>query len=158
MDRFFTKLALISVFAANFLFNAHAAKISNLTVKALPPGTPVVAAYFKIENNSNESIDLTAVSGGISNNIEIHEHRHIDGMMKMRQVEKVTVDAKQTVIFKQGGLHLMVFNPQPLKVGEHFELTFKFSDGSTQTAHGTVTSLLEKDNEKPSKDKHHHHH
>ena len=50
--------------------------------------------------------------------IEFHEHLHSDGMMRMRPVDGgIVLPAGESVIFKPGGLHIMLFNIEQAIVG-----------------------------------------
>jgi hypothetical protein len=79
-------------------------------------------------------------------------------MMKMQQVESVTIKAHESVSFQPGGYHLMVFDPQePLKVGQERKLTLYFNDGNRLFTNAQVVSLeAQAAQSKPSK--HHAHH
>ncbi len=88
-------------------------------IRAMPPGQHVTAAFLKLVNNSDRACKLTGGSSPIASEIQIHEHQHSDGMMKMRPLESVTVEAGQSILFEPGKLHLMLFGIQDTLVPGH---------------------------------------
>jgi hypothetical protein len=122
--------ALFLLFASINHVYAHAdVKISEGYIKANIPGSDVTAAYMQIINNSDNAITLEKVTGTISNQIEIHEHSMADGMMKMRQVDNITINANSSITLKPSGLHLMIFSlKQELSKKETVTLTMHFSN------------------------------
>jgi len=79
-------------------------------IKASIPGSDITAAYMTINNNSDKPITLQKITSSISNRIEIHEHSMSDGMMRMRQVDNITINANSSAVLKPSGLHLMIFS------------------------------------------------
>jgi len=52
-----------------------------------------------------------------------------NGVMSMKMQKSVPAPAQQEVIFKPGGLHVMLFNlKQDLKVGDTITLTLNFKE------------------------------
>lgn len=93
--------------------NAYAASAITITeeyIKASIPGSNVTAAYMTISNTSDKAITLQKVSSIISDRVEIHEHTMADGMMRMREVGKITIPANGNVVLEPSGLHLMIFS------------------------------------------------
>jgi copper(I)-binding protein len=81
-------------------------------IRAMPPGQQVTAAFLKLVNSSDRACVITGGSSPIASDIQIHEHQHSDGMMKMRPLPSVTVEAGQSLMFEPGQLHLMLFGVQ----------------------------------------------
>lgn len=49
--------------------------------------------------------------------------------MKMMKIDNVRVGSMKTVMFKPGGYHLMIFNPnKSYKKGERFPMTLQFKN------------------------------
>lgn len=78
-------------------------------VRAPLPGQTTAVAYFDIVNQGGEDV-LLAANSNASARVELHNHIHEDGLMKMRQVDHVDVPREGTVSFQSGGLHVMMFN------------------------------------------------
>ncbi|WP_404342416.1 copper chaperone PCu(A)C [Pseudoalteromonas mariniglutinosa] len=134
-------------------------QVSNAQVRVFLPGSDSSVAYFTLTNNSDYSATLTKASLDGLGRVEIHQHSHVDGMMKMEKVASVAVEAHSQVNFQPGGFHLMLFEPQEtLKVGQELKLTLYFNDGNRIFTHANVVSLQAMSVEKAGKDEAHSHH
>lgn len=100
----------------------------------LAPGQSVGAVFMRIANDTPDDIVLNYVHAPIASNIEVHRTFYEDGMMQMRPVKHVRVEAGESLLFEPGGYHLMLFGVenQP-EVGETFELTLEFEKGVSVT-------------------------
>ena len=112
----------------------HAYATSKITVaegyvKASIPGSNVTAAFMTISNTSDKAITLQKVSSTISDRVEIHEHSMTNGMMRMREVGEITINAHSKVVLQPSGLHLMIFSvKQPIIEKNVIPLTLYFSN------------------------------
>lgn len=90
------------------------------------------AAYFTIKNTTDISDSLLSVSSNVSSNTQIHEsYETEDGLMGMREQEFVLVPSKSEIQFKQGGLHIMIIQPdQDLIEGDSVLLGLSFSSSN----------------------------
>lgn len=90
-------------------------------------GNPT-AIYFVINNPTDEEDVLLTASTDASIMTELHmSSMDASGVMKMTPQENVPVPAKSEVIFKQGGLHVMLMNiKKDLKPGDTVKLTLNF--------------------------------
>lgn len=105
-------------------------KISNHWVRASHPGQSVGAAYMTFE--SRKEVKLTHVTASMTKAVEVHEMKMVNDIMKMRQLESLTLHKGEAVTLKPGGLHLMLFDlTKPLEAGEKisFELCFEDKAG-----------------------------
>jgi len=103
--------------------------VSEGYIKASIPGRDITAAYMTINNAGNKAITLQKISSTISDRIEIHEHSMSDGMMRMRQVTEITIDANNEVVLQPSGLHLMIFSlKQKITDKDVIPLTLYFSN------------------------------
>ena len=84
--------------------------VTDATVREMLPGRSMTAGYFSISNSCSVDAELISASSPQFGSIELHQHSHKDGMMKMRLVPSVLVAAGQKVDFQPGGLHLMLFD------------------------------------------------
>jgi periplasmic copper chaperone A len=129
------KTLLIAAFLSPSLFaNAHEYTVGELHIahpwsREMPPVAPTAAAYFVVHNKGAEADRLLSVSTPHAGKAELHEHMHADGVMKMQQVENVTIPAGGEVKFEPMGYHVMMFNlKQQAKDGERFPLTLTFEN------------------------------
>lgn len=113
--------------------SAHAQvkiSIEDAWVRASKPGQKVAAAYMSIK--SNENIEMVYAETARAGSVEMHSMTMNNGVMKMRMLESLEIQANQTVNLAPGGLHLMLFDLNaPFKTGEKvsFRLCFKNSAG-----------------------------
>mgnify|MGYP000043441700 CR=1 FL=1 len=103
------------------------------------PGQSTAVIYLQVTNRFERdaqlaSAHLVPVSTDAGSRlawsepvVEVHEHRHIDGMMSMRRVSGLTIAAGDTLVFAPGGYHLMVFGLT--SAVEALQLLLRFSDG-----------------------------
>ncbi|MGH1352002.1 MAG: copper chaperone PCu(A)C [Methyloligellaceae bacterium] len=113
------------------------------------------AAYFTISNTAKEADTIISVGADIAKRVEIHTHKKEDGTMMMMKVEDpVVVPAGGKVLFKSGGLHVMLMGlKQKLKAGDSFPLTIRFKKNGTLT----VKVIVKKPDIKKAMQDHSHH-
>jgi copper(I)-binding protein len=100
-------------------------------IKASIPGSDITAAYMTLKNTGDKAITLQKISSTISDRIEIHEHSMADGMMRMREVGEVVINAKSHVVLQPSGLHLMIFSlKEQVTEQDVIRLTLTFSNAS----------------------------
>lgn len=124
--------ALLSCSAVAHEYELGDLYIDHPWARALPPVVPSGAAYLQIENRGDATHTLVAARSPVADKVEVHEHVHADGLMKMQQVEQLTIGAGEKIIFEPGGYHLMMFGlKQPLIAGERFPLTLVFDNAGS---------------------------
>ena len=103
--------------------------LSNFRARASIGQMKNSAAYGEIQSNTNDR--LVQVSSSVASVVELHEHIHDNGIMRMREVEGgLALTAKQSMIMKPGGYHIMLISlHEPLKAGETMDLSLKFESG-----------------------------
>ena len=96
--------------------------------RATPAVAPVAGGFMTLANEGDREERLLRVESGISERVEIHEMRHENGVMRMRQLaDGLAVPAGGKVVLKPGGYHLMFIKPmRALAEGERFEATLVF--------------------------------
>ena len=65
--------------------------------------------FFKLSNISDKNKTLISAQSTSAKKIEIHTHDMKNGVMRMRRLDALTIDANTSVHLKPHGLHLMVF-------------------------------------------------
>lgn len=84
------------------------------------------AAYLTIDNEKLQQDKLISAECGVAHQIELHNHIHEDGVMKMRPVPNVEIKDKVTEM-KPGGLHIMLMNlKQDLKENDKISMKLTF--------------------------------
>jgi periplasmic copper chaperone A len=81
------------------------------------------AVYLNLRNTSREADRLVGVESPVARTAEIHHSQLEDGIVRMRRVDGISLDAGETVEFRPGGLHLMLIDVnRPLHPGDRFPL------------------------------------
>lgn len=94
------------------LASAHDYKLGTLDIahpwsRATPTGAPVAGGFLTITNSGAADRLLSAASDA-SDKVEVHEMAVIDGVMKMRPLDKgVEVPASGKLELKPGSYHIM---------------------------------------------------
>lgn len=141
--------ATLLMLSTSVLAEVSAAKAwSRITAPSVPTG----AVFLQLENSGSSSDALVAASTPVSKKVEIHNHVNDNGVMRMREVARIDIPSKKTVVLQPGGYHLMLINLKtPLKLNQTFPLTLKYQSGKVETVNVTV------DNGKGFQGNHSHH-
>lgn len=102
---------------------------SEAFVRAKPPASENTAAYLTLKNNGKQAVHLVKATSKSAKSVEIHTHEHVNGVMRMRAVDAVKVEAGQDLVFRPGGLHLMLMGFD--QTGDKVEIQLTLSDGQT---------------------------
>ncbi|SDU05964.1 copper chaperone PCu(A)C [Halopseudomonas salegens] len=103
--------------------------IDNPWSRAMPAVAQTGAVYLTIRNDGDKTDTLLSASTPAAGKTELHEHVHEDGLMKMREMSEVIIAAGETVEFKPGGYHVMLFSlQQELSAGSELPLTLIFAE------------------------------
>jgi len=85
------------------------------------------AAYFTITNKGAAADKLIAAASPVAAKAELHTTIMDNGVMKMRPVAAIDVEAGGQAELKPGGMHLMLLDLKaPLKEGQTFPVTLTF--------------------------------
>ena len=123
---------LLILFSLVFSVNSFASDllVSDQHVRATPPHSKNSAAFLTITNKTDQAIKLISASSDIADRVELHNHIKEDGMMKMRQVEEITINANSHVSLQPGGYHVMFLGlKNDLTVGQIVKITLYFDNG-----------------------------
>jgi copper(I)-binding protein len=111
-------------------------------VREVPPGAMATGSFMVFHNQSDQNISLVSADSDAANRVELHTHVHDNGVMKMREIEKIEIPANGSTELKPGGLHIMLIDlPRMPKAGENVRFTLEFADGSEKTITAPVQSL-----------------
>lgn len=119
-----------------------AVAVSDAWVREPMPGRNITAGYLTLTNHSEQEKILVAAHTDAAGRTEIHSHTMVDGMMRMRKEEQVSVPAGGSLVLEPGGYHLMLFAlAEGLAAGDAVELELEFADGSRQLAVAAVRGM-----------------
>ncbi len=114
-------------------------RVSDARIVAPIPGQSISAGYFLLSNGGSDARALVGVKSGSASRIEMHTHVMEDTMMRMVEMESVALPAGEAVLFTEGGLHLMLFDPEPAAIRSgQMDLILEFDDGSLQQVSARV--------------------
>ncbi|MDX2504598.1 MAG: copper chaperone PCu(A)C [Gammaproteobacteria bacterium] len=119
--------------------------VINPYVRAVPPGQTVSAAFMQLENTSGTMHSIVNATSPVSKAVELHTHINVQGVMKMRRVEKMDIPANGKTVLKPGGLHIMLIDlHEKLKLDQKVSVTLEFEDGSRQKIEAPVRKIMMK--------------
>jgi copper(I)-binding protein len=121
--------ALVALAISSPLAALAQVTVSDPWVRGTVPGQGATGAFMKLASRSD--VSLVAAESPAAEIIEIHEMRLDGGVMRMRAVERLPIEAGKTVELKPNGLHLMLMAlTRPMKAGEAVPLKLTFEDRS----------------------------
>lgn len=132
----FLSLALLAVFTLVFIIEpAFASKrlvqVTNAytkVLKTMPQGQPL-GVFMQIKNlvNADDVLQKITTPQGYA---ELHSMDvDANGIMRMRQLQTLTIPPKGTVKLEPGGLHIMLFDVQKMpKAGDALPLMLHFKN------------------------------
>ena len=90
----------------------------------------MTAAYFTINNGTNFADTLISINTDLAVDTQIHEsYESGDGMMGMREIGKVPIDANSSAELKPGGIHIMIIRPSVDVIeGDSIDFNLYFSN------------------------------
>ncbi|MDZ7752852.1 MAG: copper chaperone PCu(A)C [Gammaproteobacteria bacterium] len=114
-------------------------EVTEAYIFELPPVQKNSAAYFTLVNPGANDRALVGARTPVARKAELHTHINDDGVMRMRQVDRIDVPAGGTTRLQPGGLHMMLFGlTRGLTAGDEVEIELRFDDGSTTDVVATV--------------------
>lgn len=130
--------------------------LKNGHVRIMPPGQPNTAAFLTLENITDKDIILTHVMSAIAKKSEYHTHtKNQQGVMSMRQVMSVTINANSVFEFKSGTHHIMLMGlKRSLQPDQKVKLALRSKSGNDYEFELPAVSIL---NEQPKDHSHHQH-
>lgn len=107
---------------------------------ATAPNIKNGAVFVTLINETDQERALSSVKGDVAERIELHDMGMHDGVMQMRKMDAIAIPANSSISLEPTGYHVMLMGlSEPLKVDEHFSLTFTFDDGHEAVVDVVVT-------------------
>ncbi|MDT3501110.1 copper chaperone PCu(A)C [Stenotrophomonas maltophilia] len=107
----------------------------------LPPNSamPMTAGYGTIVNRCAAAVTVVGAGSRAFGDVSLHETTVVDGVSRMREVERLPIAAGARAELKPGGLHLMLMEGKgALKEGQVVPLHLQLEGGGTASATLTV--------------------
>lgn len=143
MKKLLKTMAYLCLFAAG---TAQAdVVITDAWVRANAPGQSVGAAYMTLQ--SAQDSNLFHAESSAAGSVEIHTMSVTNGVMKMRALESLPLQAGKPEKLAPGGFHLMLFDlKKPLKAGEQATFKLSFKDKAGKVTHQDVVLPIKEAN------------
>ena len=91
---------------------------------------PMAAGYGTIVNRCAVPVTVVGAGSRAFGDVSLHETTVVDGVSRMREVERLPIAAGARMELKPGGLHLMLMQPEvPLAEGREVPLRLGLEDG-----------------------------
>jgi copper(I)-binding protein len=129
MKQFMQKIVVL--FAMVSLQSFADVQIRDGYVREMPPGQQNTAAFMHVLNSGDKPVVIVRAESSRAASVELHQHIHANGMMRMQAVPSITIPAKGEFVFKSGDYHVMLLGVTPaVKAGETVVLVFVMDDGA----------------------------
>lgn len=136
------KWIVAAIFSLSSTATLAGVVVTDATIREMLPGRSMTAGYFSLNNETDAAAELVSASSPQFGSVELHQHSHKDGMMKMEQVQSVVVAAGEQVHFQPGGLHLMLFDAKTsVTPGQQIPLRLTFKDGQSIEVQASVSAI-----------------
>ncbi|MBW4984455.1 copper chaperone PCu(A)C [Mameliella sp. CS4] len=139
MTRF---LAFILTLVMPLTASAGDLSVTVAVVPLAPPGVMAHAAYFNLTNDGAETRRLIGVRAEGYAMAHLHRSEEMADVATMTAVDAIDIAPGQSIVFKPGGLHVMLMHPAAMQAeGDTVLLTLKFANGETLPVQVPVTRL-----------------
>ena len=96
-------------------------------------GAETAAAFMRRENPSGRAVLLSSASSPAARQVELHDHIHDEGVMRMRKVDSIEIPAHGSTELRAGSMHVMLIGlVRPLEAGDQVRLTLGFGGQQTE--------------------------
>ncbi len=89
---------------------AQSVSVVDAYVRAVAPGQQSSAAFMRLRNDGDAGHALVSADSAAARIVELHTHVKVDGMMSMRQIERIDIPGGAETVLEPGGLHVMLIN------------------------------------------------
>ncbi len=140
-------LGLAVLVASATLASAHEYEAGTISVahpwvRTTPPGATVGVAFAEIKAAAGGGDTLVSASSPVAGRVEVHSMTEEDGIMKMRRLEKLGIEAGTSHVLSPSANHIMLVDlKQPLKEGELVKITLVFEKAGPITIDASVEPL-----------------
>ncbi|MCW3473635.1 copper chaperone PCu(A)C [Limobrevibacterium gyesilva] len=131
-------LAATLLMAGPALAQASTMQVQNAWARATAPSAKVGGVFLTLIDSGGPD-RLVSVASPVAATAELHETVNDQGIMKMRAVPVLPLEAGKPVELKPGSYHIMLMDlKRQLKPGDSFPITLTFEKAAPVTATVTV--------------------
>ena len=113
-------------------------KVENPWARATAPGQPAGGAFMDL--TADTDMTLVSARSPVAKVVQLHSMTMDNGVMIMRQMEKIDLPKGKTVSLKPGGLHIMLIGLNtPLRENQLTSITLLARDATGKTLEIPVT-------------------
>ena len=118
--------SLLGIFVP--VLSAATVTVESPWVRATVPGQSATGAYMTLRSSGNAAVvGVTTPVAGLAN---IHQMTLEGGVMKMRELKRLSLPAGKPVELKSGSYHIMIMDlKQSLSAGDSVPLTLRIESG-----------------------------
>ena len=99
-------------------------------IRMPPAPRPMLAGFGRIANRCVDEQVVVAVRSPRFDDVSLHETRLVDGVSRMRELERLPVAPAGDARLQPGGLHLMLMRANArIEAGQRVAIDFELSDG-----------------------------
>ena len=143
------KKSLLILLLVLISFNCFAQEtfpnIASHWLRAAPPNAMMLAAYGELSNETGEDKILIGAFSPDFNMAEIHKTIVTDGVARMVHQEQLTIKPGAKLLFKPGGLHIMLMHPTAkIKVGEEVKICLIYQQGDKEIVQHIMFPVIKK--------------
>ena len=103
-------------------------QVQDAWVRLPPPGATIGVAYLTL--TTKQRMTLTSAKSPAAESVELHSMTMNGGVMRMRHLPLLALEAGTPMKLEPGGYHLMLINlKKPLQVGDRVQLDLNFTQG-----------------------------
>lgn len=111
--------------------------------RATPPNAPTSAVFAEITNQGNQDRYIVAASTPAAGHVELHDVLKDGDVMKMRQVDMLTIPANGRLTLQPGSFHIMLFDLRaPLQEGESIDVQLSLKNGERLSLSAPVKKVM----------------
>jgi periplasmic copper chaperone A len=141
-------------------------EFENVWIRAMPPFQPNSAGYLTITNPGDVAVAIVGASSNVSDKVELHTTRKVDGLMRMEPLDVLVVAPGERVALAPGGTHLMLLGLAfRLVPGDDVRLCFRLAtkeelcaDAEVRKTPGGYDPDAESESDSESESELHQHH
>ena len=102
--------------------------------RATPPNARTGAAYLTLTNHGSAPDRLVSASSAAAERLELHAHVNDGGVMRMKQIDAITLSPGERVSLRPGGLHVMLIDLKgPLRENTRVPVVLRFATAGEVT-------------------------
>lgn len=134
LSRLMTVIGALLLATVSLAAHAETLRIENPYFYPPIGSGKIGVGFMVIHNEGDTDRALLHAESDAIDEIELHDHINEDGILRMRKVPQIPVEAGGSVTLKPGGLHVMLMGVnEEVAPGDQLEVTFTFDQDERQT-------------------------